>query len=431
MLWLVNLVPATLLAMQVDHWLAGIIPRGTLGQYLGQRQAIRSVFYFVAFCLLGYFLDTFSGKDSTAFTFVFGVAFIAAAGNILIFRRMKDSQGAGTQTHDEISPRGFLEEIRRTKLSNYFLFTSLLQVTVNLCGPLYAIYMLRELHFSYLNFTVVISLEFLARVISAPFWGRFADRVGNIRIISIVSWVIPLIPIFWLFYHNIAYLAMVQIISGVCWGAFDLCNQSYIYRVAPASKRLRYIVYNKSLLFLSMAVGGLLGVIFYAGGFPIFGSGILGIFLISGIFRMLVVFAMVPKLIDMAMEFGKTQFRPAFNEETVKNMLTVKRGLYYHRPNQKEISHGQRFPGRIEGIYLKGVIDNKKVPSLPMEPMPGLYYAKKKSGKEYRMGMTAARKETIEKKRVHDNYRGGLYYNSLARGKYLVNFRRSYLKPFA
>ena len=461
-LWLVNLVPATMLAMQADHWLAGIIPKRTLGRYLGQRQAIRSVFYVAAFCLLGYFLDKFGGQDSAAFAFVSGVALIAALGNIAIFRSMKDSQGVSAQTHDEMSPRGFLEEIRRAKLSNYFLFTSLFHVTVNLCGPLYVIYMLRELHFSYLSFTVVISLEFLARVVSAPFWGRYADRVGNIRVISIVSRVIPLIPICWLFYHNVVYLAVVQIISGVCWGAFDLCTQSYIYRVAPASKRLRYIVYNRSLLLLCAAVGGLLGAIFYEGGFPIFGSGILGIFLISGIFRLLVVFTMVPKLIDMAIEFGKTTLSPVFNEETVKNMLATKKGLYYRRPNQKRISPrqlspvGNGIPVETKDPYSKGIslaetyrhaastpylrrfyqrnypsdlsnsksfaIDNRKVPASPSKPIPGLYYAKK-SREENGVGLGAAGKGTVEKKPAHDNCRDGLYYDSLARRKYLDNFK--------
>ncbi|MBI2328143.1 MAG: MFS transporter [Chloroflexi bacterium] len=463
-LWLVNLIPATLLATQADHWLAGIIPRGTLGRYLGQRQAIRSIFYVTSFILLGYVLDRFGSQDSVGFTFVFGVAFIAALGNIVIFWFMKDSQGVNVQTHDEISPRGFLEEIRRAKLSNYFLFTSLFQVTVNLSGPLYVIYMLRELHFSYLSFTVVISLEFLARVISAPFWGRYADRVGNIRVISLVSRVIPLIPIFWLFNHDVAYLAIVQMVSGVCWGAFDLCTQSYIYRVAPAPKRLRYIVYNRSLLLLCTAVGGLLGAIFYEGSFPIFGSSILGIFLISGVFRLLVVFTMVPKLIDLAVEFGKTPLSPTFNEETVKNMLAVKGGLYYRRSNQGRFSPGQRFPVEAEGTYSKGpsfaktsrhsasvpylrrfyqrdynpsdfsnskgfAVDDRRFPSKLSGFIGGLYYSKKSRG-EYRMGLTAAGKETTEKTR-RDNYRDGLYFDSLRRRKYLDNFREKYLKPLA
>lgn len=463
-LWLVNLIPATLLAMQADHWLAGIIPRRTLGRYLGQRQSIRNVFYIASFFLLGYYLDRSGDQDPTAFAFVFGIAFIAALGNILIFRGMKDSQGVSAQAHEKISPWGFFKEIRRAKLSNYFLFTSLFLVTVNLSGPLYVIYMLRELHFSYLSFTAVISLEFLARVISAPFWGRYADRVGNIRVISIVSRIIPLIPIFWLFYHNVAYLAVVQIIGGICWGAFDLCTQSYIYRVAPAPKRLRYIVYTRSLLLLCTAAGGLLGAIFYEGGFPIFGSGILGIFLISGIFRLAVVFTMVPQLIDLAMEFGKTTLSSAFDEEAVKNMLAARNGLYYRRANQK--STGQRKISTIrtgihvgaEDTYMKGVspaetyrhdvsgpylrrffrrdyppalsnsrsfaVDYSKVPDGSKKPIPGLYYAQKAQG-AYRI---AAEKETIKKKPVPDNYREGLYYDSLVRRKYLDRFKKSSLK---
>ncbi|MDD5703841.1 MAG: MFS transporter, partial [Dehalococcoidales bacterium] len=355
-------------------------------------------------------------------------------------------------------PRGFIAEIRRAKLGNYFLFTSLFHVTVNLCGPLYAVYMLRELHLSYLSYTIVISMEFLARIVSAPFWGRYADKVGNIRVISIVSRVIPLIPICWLFYHHAAYLAIVQTVSGVCWGAFDLCTQGYIYRVAPAPKRLHYIVYNKSLLLLCTAAGGLIGAVFYEGGFPIFGSSILGIFLLSGIFRLLVVFVMSPKIVDLAVEFGAAPISPAFDEEAVRNMLSAKTGLYYRHP-QREIATGQPFPIRAKGSWIQGVssagtcrqtkpasyiqrlyqrsypsypppgavvTDNGKPFVSPGRTVTGLYYARKREEKS-NPGSSKTRERTIEKKTAHDSARNGLYYNSLEQRRYLDKLRKSYL----
>lgn len=445
-LWLVNLVPATLLAMQVDYWLAGIIPSGTLGRYLGQRQAVRSVFYIVVFCLLGYFLDRFSSQGTDMFLLVFIIALIAALGNTVIFRHIKDSREVSTRIHDDISPRDFLSEVRRSKLNNYFLFTSLFYVTVNLCGPLYIIYMLNDLHFSYVSFTVVISLEFLARIISAPFWGRYADKVGNIRIISIASWIITLLPFFWLFYHHVVYLSLVQIASGVCWGAFDLCTQAYIYRVAPAPKRLCYITYNKCLHFLCIAGGGLLGALLYEGGLHVFGSSILGIFLLSGIFRLLVSFHMVPKLIDMSINIGKILPAPVFNEDVVKSILAAKRGLYYHPPKHTRTDTDQSSRVRTEGgnyvkglsmpradrsklsapgyrksndlnhapvaLYMEGsAATSRKAPVTPGKLMPGLFYDEKKRTQYWKQINSAKKREN---KITHHNLRKGLYRNNSA-----------------
>jgi len=329
LLWLVNLVPATFLTIQVDNWLANIVPNSVLGSYLGKRQAIKSAFYLVALLSLGYLLDSSEGDVSKNFAFVFCSGLVGSLVVVAFLRRLRDNADVGRHNQDKISLRVFIAELRENRLSNYFLFTYFFCLSVNLCGPLYAVYMLNELHFSYLYFTIIISLEYLAKIVSAPFWGRFADQAGNIRVISIVSRLIPFLPICWLFSANIIYLSAVQMLSGILWGAFDLCTQSYLYKMSPDTKKLRYIAYNKSILLLCTAIGGLLGAICYGETLPIFGSSILGIFLISGILRMVVVVRMVPNLIDLALGFKDPPTAPSVSEETMRQVLASKKGLFY------------------------------------------------------------------------------------------------------
>jgi MFS family permease len=239
LLWLVNLMPALLLSVQRDNWLSNLVPRGTLGRYLGQRLAIRSAFYLGSFYLLGYLLDAFKGETSVGFVVIFTIAFLAAFVDFLIFTFMHETKVEAVNVpRQKPEPMRFglfdyLGELKEKKLDTFITFTSLFYLTVGLSGPLYAVYMLQELHLSYLSFTMILSAEYLARIVSVPFWGRLADRVGNIRVLGIVSRVIPLIPICWLFGSNISYLAFVQVLSGVCWGAYDLSTQSYLYKVAP------------------------------------------------------------------------------------------------------------------------------------------------------------------------------------------------------
>ena len=347
--WFVNLVPTVLLSVQRDNWLSNLVPGSSLGRYLGQRLAIKSAFYLGSFILLGYLLDAFGGTSLAGFAFIFILAMVSSLVDFIIFTFMNDSRPAKQPAPPPAPPPPpsnlglfeFFGDLKAKKLGTFVTFTSLFYFSVGLCGPLYAVYMLQERHFTYLSFTMIISAEYFARIVSVTFWGRLADRVGNIRVLAIVSKVIPLIPVFWLFSSNLGYLAFVQVMSGVCWGAYDLCTQSYLYKVAPREGKLRYIVYTRSLVLLSTALGGLMGAFFVNGIFMTFGSRILSVFMISGIFRAIIALYLMPGLVDLAVKYVHPSGSHAISFAYPGTSPPSKHGLYYQRPEPKPLPAGK------------------------------------------------------------------------------------------
>jgi hypothetical protein len=342
LLWFLNIMPALLFSFQKDNWLSGIIPQKALGRYLGQRLAIKSAFYLGAFFFLGYLLDAFEGQSLIRFAFVFTLALVMALLDFVILTFMHEPGGKGVELPKPEPQKirfglfDYIGDLKNKKLDIFILFTSLFYLTVGLSGPLYAVYMLQEKNFTYLSFTIIIAAEYLARVISAPFWGKYADKAGNIKVLSVVSRIIPALPVLWLFCSNIGYLAFVQVVSGICWGAFDLSTQSYLYKVAPPEKKLRYIVYTRCIILLSTALGGLLGAYLVKGVFYTFGSQLLSVFLISGFFRAIVVMYLIPKLIDLAVSYGKPKNAPQVTLDMSGKVTTSKRGSFY-RPPETEV----------------------------------------------------------------------------------------------
>jgi hypothetical protein len=337
-LWFVNIMPGMLLSIQRDNWITNIVPKETIGRYLGQRMAIKSAFYLGGFCFIGYLLDEFQGSNLMGFGFVCTIGVIVTFVDYLIFTFMHEAHDQVAQPRKLESGVGkfklfeYISELKEKKLSTFVSFTSLFYVSVGLSSPLYAVYMLQDLNFTYLSYTVIIAVEFLARIVSVPFWGRMADKGGNIKVLGIVGRVIPLLPLLWLFSSNIIYLGLVQSVSGICWGAYDLCTQSYLYKVAPPQKKLRYIVYTRSLMMLSSAAGGLLGAYAVNTMFPVFGSKLLSVFLLSGVFRAAIVMYMMPKMVDLAMNYGKTS-RPSDAVLALGRAKASKRGMFYRRQN--------------------------------------------------------------------------------------------------
>ncbi len=335
LLWLINLAPGVLLSVQRDNWMSSLIPGNFMGRYLGKRMAIKSTLYLASFCFLGILLDRSIQDSTVGFSLVFSTAILATFFNFILFATMKDTRHAKGVRPEDMSPgfgvKNFFSEVRQRKLSRFVAFTSLFSMTVSLCGPLYAVFILSELRFSYLLFTVILATEYLAKIISTPFWGRIADRYGNIHVLNIVSKVIPFVPICWLFWQAPGYLIFIQAISGLCWGGYDLCTQNYLFKMAPPEKKLRYIMYSKSLTLFSMAIGGVISVFLLKGVFSIGGSQVLSIFLISGLLRGAIAWYLVPRLVDFAV-----RPEPDTERQIARDELRVKipayRSAAYYRP---------------------------------------------------------------------------------------------------
>jgi hypothetical protein len=340
MLWLINIMPAMLVSFQKDNWLSNIVPDRSLGKYLGQRLAIKSGFYLAAFFALGYMMDRLGQDNLSNFGLVFLLAVVVTFFDFMIFSFMHDPRKdappvVAAAPKIKFGLRDYLGDLVQKKLDKFVIFTGLINVSIGLSAPFYAVYMLQEKNFSYMSYTVIISVEFLARIISGPFWGKFADKKGNIQVLKIVSRIVPVLPLCWLFSTNLGYLAAIQLMSGICWGAFDLSTQSYLYKVAPQSTKLHYIVYTRSIMLFSVAMGGLAGSFLIKGVFEVFGSKLLTIIMISGLFRGFIVLFIMPKLIDLAVKYG-IPGRARISLSLTKKE-TAKHGLFYHAPKEEVV----------------------------------------------------------------------------------------------
>ncbi|MFH1169202.1 MAG: MFS transporter [Chloroflexota bacterium] len=331
-LWIFSLVPTTLLLPLRDGWLAGQLPAGSVGRYLGVRSLVSSAAYLLTFSLMGYLLNVYRGQIFHGYAAVLTIAFIASLGGLLLYRTI----AAPAEVDKERVSFGIVDFFKGMKggsLGVFILFVSLFNLSVFLCSPLFAIYILRDLNFSYLSYTLIISVEYIARIVSAAFWGKYADRAGSLKVMGIVSRLIPLVPVLWLFSSDLGYLIAIQLFSGTLWAGFDLCSQTFIYKSAPENRRLQYIGYHKSLVTMAMALGALSGAYLLTVVAPVLGSRILALFLVSGIARLLVVRAMFSRLVDLAWTARAPQARARTPVVTPAPGVTAKRGLFY-RPQE-------------------------------------------------------------------------------------------------
>src|SRR5690606_17889783 len=136
--------------------------------------------------------------------------------------------------------KGFLHSMQQLRNSlhdktfrDYSFFVAGMQGVVAISAPFFAVYMLRDLQFTYLEYSLNSIASIITQFLTLRFWGRFGDNFGNRLVMLISSIAIPIIPILWLFSADQYYLLVVQMASGVAWSGFSLSTANYIYDIRP------------------------------------------------------------------------------------------------------------------------------------------------------------------------------------------------------
>src|SRR5919106_493475 len=130
---------------------------------------------------------------------------------------------------------------------------------VNLAGPNFTLYQLRELGMGYFTFVALEAVSAFATLFAVTHWGQAADRVGNRKILLLTSFLIPFLPLLWIPTTNLLYLGMVLAFSGVAWAGFNLCSVNYLYDATRQGNRVRYLSYFNAGMGIAAGMGALTG----------------------------------------------------------------------------------------------------------------------------------------------------------------------------
>ena len=175
-----------------DNWLAGVVPGEKMGSYLGWRSAIAGAFYLMTYLAMGTVIDrTAAGGSFQGYGFILAIAFLASTLNIVFYCGVRQPPAPKVvETGPKLTFVSFLKSARKSHLGTFIVFISLYTFAVNLAGPFFASYMLGDLKFNMMTYTAIVGCEFVARIISLTFWGKYVDKVGSLRVLSIVAYAI-------------------------------------------------------------------------------------------------------------------------------------------------------------------------------------------------------------------------------------------------
>lgn len=276
-----------------NTWVEHLVPHWRRAAFFGARARICQVCVLIGLLLGGALLRAFDSVQ--IFAVLFGLAAICrfvSAITILLgtelpeWRPLQGDSASLSATFRSITPesKGFLG----------YLLT--MQVAVYTSAPFFTPYMLNHLGLDYLQYTWLISLGFVGKILAMPMAGRVSSRYGAL----VTLWIggIGIIPMagLWIISDSMVFLSVIQVISGMLWAFYELATMLLFFeKIAPSQRVAALSVYNLGNA-TAMVVGSVVG------GFVLHIldatlTAYLGVFLLSSISR-LIPLAWMPKRRD-------------------------------------------------------------------------------------------------------------------------------------
>jgi MFS family permease len=268
------------------------------GAYFARRAQIIAGLSFFALCGAGGVLTLWQHSTSAWWGFVLIFA-LAGSARILSAWALSPVQDVHPTARQE-AQQGFRDFFRRSATKDFrrfLLFSGLMHASVLIAGPFFVLYLIQDIHLSYLGYGGWLAAGLLGQLLTLQAWGRFGDRFGNKALLSITGFTVPFLPMLYLVSTNLGFLLAVNFLGGVIWAGLALGLQNYVFDSVRPEDRAKAIALYSTVNAVGWSVGALLGSwlvehlpvrIEWAGVILQPASNLPFVFFLSGILRLLV-----------------------------------------------------------------------------------------------------------------------------------------------
>jgi MFS family permease len=278
--------------------MADLVHEDIRGRYFSFRGRINT-FTFLAFSLIaGLLLQVFTHNVFAGFAILFGGALGFRLLSFYFLSRMYEPP-LTRETQNTASLSQIVKNLGHSNFGRFTIFIALIYFAIMISGAFFSVYMLRDLKLDYLTFTIINAASTVTTLVSLRFWGRRADRAGNLKILKITGYLLPLVPLLWLASTNPIYLICANAFSGFVWAGFDLACMNFTFDASKAETRTREIAIFNCIVNISLSLGALAGG-YIAPHLPVvFGYQLRTLFTLSGVLRAIAIVLMLRTIVEV------------------------------------------------------------------------------------------------------------------------------------
>ncbi|MBI1777325.1 MAG: MFS transporter [Proteobacteria bacterium] len=299
-----------------------LLPERRRGRWFGRRTAWINVATFFAIAGAGFILEAFQAVELAYWGFA-TVFFLGGLGRLYSFWQLMQVADPGPPRESQATTpaQSIWHRITSSNFVRYSLSIGLMYAAVVFSGPFFNVYMLRELHFTYIEFMGNTAVSAVTQALLLPLWGRVRDSYGNRIVIVVSGAMIPLVPVVWIFTTNYWLLIGAQMVTGAAWSGYALASSTFLYDTVTPSRRGLFTAIHTVLATSFWFVGGLAAAwlvermptsLTLFGETWSWGSHLIPMFALSALARAAVAIVTLPRLTETGARPAGHRKRPLF-----------------------------------------------------------------------------------------------------------------------
>ncbi len=223
-------------------WMGDLVPSRVRGRYFGRRTAISTFAGALATFTTGTLLDGARASERTGLALAalaFTACVLGALSTVLMALK---HEPVPHHARTAFRAARMLQPLWDRPARRLLVYGMSWNAALGLAGPFFTLYLLQDLKLGFTLVALQTSSLSIARMLSAPLWGRLIDRVGARAVLRACTFGLMLSPMLWVLAGPERWwpLALDALLGGVLLSGHGLASFSLPLAVAPARERPFY-----------------------------------------------------------------------------------------------------------------------------------------------------------------------------------------------
>lgn len=243
-----------------NTWMETVVPFRVRAPFFAMRTRLGQAGVLLGFIAGGLSLQY--GKAQGNVLILFAIIFGIAGACRLLSARFLSGQTEPVSIHGRQKHVAFTELITRIRAGGsegLLLYFLAVQIAVQISGPYFSPFMLRQLKISYLHFVALLATSFVAKILALPACGRLAAHFGARRLLWLGG--IGIMPVsgLWLYANSFWALAAVQFLAGAVWAAYELAMFLLFFETVRREERTSILTLFNLANSVALVIGAIIG----------------------------------------------------------------------------------------------------------------------------------------------------------------------------
>jgi len=244
-----------------NTWVGTLVPRSVRARFFARRSRVGQVALLAGLLGAGAILHfgEHEGWALGAFAVVFALAGVARAVSAWLLAHQSEPDPLVARVTAGL---GYTPPPDAPGSRRLLVYLLMVQTGVHISAPYFTPYMLGKnaLALSYASYMTLIAASFVAKIVALPWLGHFSARQGARRLLRLAGCAVVPLPALWTLSHDYAYLTVIQLFSGIAWGAHELATFLLFFEAIRPEERTRVLTWfnlaNATAMMIGASTGG-------------------------------------------------------------------------------------------------------------------------------------------------------------------------------